>query len=175
MEKGAFGSLTLGGYDSSRFDPSKVSFTLAEDISRDLVVGVQSITLTIPGGATTELLPSSSAFPAFIDSTVPNMYLPSTVCEHFEQALGLQWNETWNTYLLSDSTHSNLTKKNPSITLQIGNNETSTSTVNITLPYASLDLKATPPLVTDPTNYFPLKRAMNESQYTLGRVFLQEA
>lgn len=36
-------------------------------------------------------------------------------------------------------------------------------------------LEAQPPLVKNTTNYFPLKRAANESQYVLGRTFFQEA
>jgi len=43
------------------------------------------------------------------------------------------------------------------------------------LPYAAFDLVADYPLVIDSSRYFPLMRAANESQYTLGRTFLQEA
>ena len=32
-----------------------------------------------------------------------------------------------------------------------------------------------PPLLEEDTPYFPIRRALNESQYTLGRTFLQEA
>ncbi|RAL66809.1 hypothetical protein DID88_007592 [Monilinia fructigena] len=47
--------------------------------------------------------------------------------------------------------------------------------VNITLPYAAFDWWAEYPLVQNATRYFPLKRASDSSQITLGRVFLQEA
>ena len=47
--------------------------------------------------------------------------------------------------------------------------------MDIVLPYASFDLLASYPRVLNATKYFPLKRAANESQYTLGRTFLQEA
>lgn len=56
--KGVFGSLTLGGFDAARFVPNNVSFQLAPDISRDLVVGLQSITSTDDDGSTQLLLPS---------------------------------------------------------------------------------------------------------------------
>jgi len=48
-------------------------------------------------------------------------------------------------------------------------------TVRIVLPYAAFDLKAEYPLVQNTSYYFPLKHAANETQYTLGRTFLQEA
>lgn len=43
------------------------------------------------------------------------------------------------------------------------------------LPYGAFDLQASHPIYPNATNYFPLRRADNESQYTLGRVLLQEA
>lgn len=39
--KGVFGSLVFGGYDTSRFSPSSLSFTFASDVTRDLVVDPQ--------------------------------------------------------------------------------------------------------------------------------------
>lgn len=69
-----FGSLTLGGYDAARFVPNNVSFNLAPDISRDLVVGLQGITSVESNGSTQLLLPSAHLM--FIDSTVPYIYLP---------------------------------------------------------------------------------------------------
>ncbi|KAL9030785.1 MAG: hypothetical protein Q9180_006874, partial [Flavoplaca navasiana] len=45
----------------------------------------------------------------------------------------------------------------------------------IELPYAAFDLIAERPLMKNATRYFPLMRAADESQYTLGRTFLQEA
>ncbi|KAJ9656578.1 hypothetical protein H2201_008493 [Coniosporium apollinis] len=43
------------------------------------------------------------------------------------------------------------------------------------MPYGSFDLNASAPLFDTSTRYFPLKRAVNDSQYTLGRTFLQQA
>jgi hypothetical protein len=54
-------------------------------------------------------------------------------------------------------------------------NGNSSDRLDITLPYAAFDLKASPPLAGNQTfYYFPLKQAANETQYTLGRTFLQE-
>lgn len=49
------------------------------------------------------------------------------------------------------------------------------SSVAIELPYAAFVLQATYPLYPNATNYFPIRRAANDTQYTIGRAFLQEA
>lgn len=168
-----FGSLIFGGYDRSRFIPNNVSFHLAPDISRDLVVGLQSITATDSSGFNTSLL--SSPILTFIDSTIPYIYLPLEVCHAFEKTFGLIWDQGRHLYLIDDKNHEKLLKLNPTFKFRIGDMKQSKITVDIVLPYASFDLVANPPLVDSPsTRYFPLQRAANESQYTLGRTFLQE-
>ncbi|KAK0513754.1 hypothetical protein JMJ35_003476 [Cladonia borealis] len=170
--KGVFGSLTFGGYDASRFVPNNVSFSLAPDISRDIVVGLQSITAKDANGSTTSLLPSPIL--TFIDSTVPYIYLPPEACQLFENAFGLVWNKTLELYLVNDTLHDSLLAKNATFTFQIGDTTTGGPTIDIVLPYASFDLIGQYPLVDDTTRYFPLQKG-NETQYTLGRTFLQEA
>lgn len=49
------------------------------------------------------------------------------------------------------------------------------TTQNIELPYAAFDLQASYPYYETPTRYFPIRRAANETQYTFGRTFFQEA
>lgn len=172
-----FGSLTFGGYDTSRFIPNNVSFSLAPDISRDLVVGLQSLSVTSTThpnvSATSLLLPSPIL--TFIDSTIPYIYLPLEACEAFEDALGLVWNDTSAMYWINDTLHQRLLSSNPTFTFTIANSQDGGPTVDIILPYAGLDLEATYPFVLNDTRYFPLQRAANETQYTLGRTFLQEA
>ena len=170
--KGVFGSLTFGGYDASRFVPNNVSFSLAPDDSRDIVVGLQSITAKNANGSTTSLLPSPIL--TFIDSTVPYIYLPLEACQLFENAFGLVWNATLELYLVNDTLHESLLAKNPTFTFQIGDTTTGGPTVDIVLPYASFDLIGEYPFVNDTTRYFPIQPG-NETQYTLGRTFLQEA
>lgn len=172
--KGVFGSLTFGGYDSSRLVPNNVTFDRAPDVSRDLVVGLQSITSTAGNGSRHSLLPNPIW--TFIDSTLPFIYLPLESCQAFENAFGLTYNDTARLYIVDDSLHQSLTTSNPNITFQLGNSLTGGPTVDIVLPYASFDLLASPPrVVGNATKYFPLKRAANDTQYTLGRTFLQEA
>lgn len=67
---------------------------------------------------------------------------------------------------------------NPTITFTIGSSTSGGPTVDIDLPYASFDLSVSYPWIDQdmPTSrYFPLRRADNDTQYTLGRTFLQEA
>ena len=68
-----------------------------------------------------------------------------------------------------------LMAQNASVTFTLGNRKSGGPTINITLPYASFDLVASFPVYPNSTRYFPLKQAANDSQYALGRTFLQEA
>jgi len=165
--------LTLGGYDASRFIPNSIPFHFTGDISRDLVVGLQSITSKNSTGSSFSLLPSPIL--TFIDSTWPYIYLPYAACQLFEQNLGLTWNPSVRLYTINEILHQSLLASNPNFTFTIADSTHGGATVDLVLPYASFDLEATFPLVSNNTRYFPLKRAANETQFTLGRTFLQEA
>lgn len=177
--KGVLGSMVFGGYDASRVATRKdndVVFTMADDVSRDLVVAIQSITTDTSHG-TTSLLPDDSVL-AFIDSTFPYFVLPYSACRAFESAFGLQWDPqagSGGLYTLSSTQHANLKQLNPSISFTLANDLEGGPTTTITLPYAAFDLQASPPLVNSTTSYFPLLRSANDTQITLGRAFLQEA
>ena len=123
-------------------------------------------------GANTSLLSTSIA--AFVDSTVPYIYLPLDVCEKFEESFGIHWNDTVQAYHVNDTLHARLLAKNANVTFTLSNSSIG-HTVDITLPYAAFDLTAEYPLMPTASRYFPLKRAANDTQYTLGRTFLQEA
>jgi hypothetical protein len=163
--------LTLGGYDTSKFIANNISFLFNADNSRDLTVQIKDIT-----SGTTSLLHTSipTTISAFLDSTIPYIYLPIEACTLFENTFGIIWNDTSELYLINDTQHTLLQAKNPSIKFSLGN-AGSSETADITLPYAALALKASSPLATPDARYFPLKRAANDSQYTLGRTFFQEA
>jgi hypothetical protein len=144
---------------------------MVDDLTRDLVVGLQSISYS--GSTTTTLL--TDAIDIFIDSTDANLWLPSDVCEAFEAAFDLQLDEESGLYLVNDTHRNNLLDSDAEVTFRLSDDKSGGDTVSITLPYAAFDLQAENPLVEDSSYYFPLKRADNETQYTLGRVFLQEA
>ena len=169
------GSLTLGGYDASRFDSKNITFDFYNDVARRYIVELIAITY-IPTGVSTITTPTtlmSETLSMYIDSTISYLYLPTNVCTHFENAFGLQWNDTTEIYTVNDTMHAQLQNMNPNITFSLTN--TAGQTMDIILPYAAFDLTATFPVVSNDTNYFPLRRAINSTQYTFGRVFLQEA
>jgi Eukaryotic aspartyl protease len=167
----AFGSLTFGGYDSTRLRVDQ-NLTLAggSDEFRPMLLGIESIS----SGSDIFL---SEPIIAALDSTVAQIWLPISACQAFESAFGLVWNETSSFYFVNDSQHSVLVSSNPSITFTISTGiASSNDRLKITLPYAAFDMMVSPPLITgtEPLRYFPLKRAANATQYTLGRTFLQE-
>ncbi|KAL8728619.1 MAG: hypothetical protein Q9166_005272 [cf. Caloplaca sp. 2 TL-2023] len=143
--------------------------------NRDLTVNIDAIfALSRDGAQRTDLL--INGISAFIDSTIPYIYLPLEACKKFEAVFGITWNQNVQAYLVNDTLHDLLVSQNTSITFTLSNSTYgSGSTVDITLPYAAFDLIAESPLVRNTSRYFPLMRAANESQYTLGRTFFQEA
>lgn len=171
--KKVLGSLTLGGYDSSRFIPNSLSVSFAPDNDRDTIIGVQSIKATNQNGSTSSLLPQGIL--AYVDSTIPYIWLPLEACKAFEKVFDLTWDENSALYLVDNALHEDLVAQNATIIFTLGNGASGGQTVDITLPYDSFDLTAKYPLVKNTSYYFPLKRAANETQYTLGRAFLQEA
>ncbi|TVY60741.1 Candidapepsin-8 [Lachnellula suecica] len=171
--KSVFGSLIFGGYDASKFTPNDVIFNMTGDNLRDIVVTIRSITSTTASGNTT--LMSDPEF-AFIDSTVPELWLPTEVCQQFEKAFGLTLDPTSELYLINASTHTNLQKLNPNITITLANQKTGGPTTDIVLPYDSFDLNITAPLLPNTSSlYFPIRQTDDSGLYTLGRTFLQEA
>jgi hypothetical protein len=166
-----FGSLTLGGFDTTRFKPNNVSFSFGADFSRDLLVSLQSVTYDTAGSS--PLLASS--IDIFIDSLITEIWLPANVCEAFARQFNLTWNEQGQLYFVGEEAHAILVKQNPTFTFKVGPAGGGGETVEIVLPYAAFDLNLTAPIVGNDTRWFPLKQAQNSTQYTLGRVFLQEA
>jgi hypothetical protein len=144
---------------------------MAEDITRDLVVYLQSISYS---GSTSATL-SSDPILIFIDSTDPNLWLPGSVCDAFEKAFGLTLDNESGLYLVNDTHNTDLLNSNAQVSFRLSDVASGGAAVTITLPYNAFALAAKAPLVNDSSYYFPLKRAANETQYTLGRVFLQEA
>jgi hypothetical protein len=170
--KSVFGSLIFGGYDASRFTPNDVIFTMTDDNLRDIVITIRSITSDTESGSATLL--EEPEF-AFIDSAVPELWLPVSVCEAFERTFGLELDEPSGMYLLNESAHTKLQDLNPNITFTLANQKSGGETTDIVFPYAAFDLNVSAPIVNNKTEwYFPIRRG-EEGKYTLGRTFLQEA
>ena len=171
LKAGQYAQLIFGGYDSSRFTPNSASFTLNEDINRDIVVAIQSITYS---GTTQSTLLSTPTF-AFIESTDPNIWLPETACNAFEEAFGISIDNYTGLYLINATQYTQLQTSNPQVTFSLSNSLSGGETVNIVLPFNAFGLPTTSPFTPNDTYYFPLRKAANDSQNTLGRAFLQEA
>lgn len=189
-------SLTVGGYDQSRFIPHNISFDLSPN--QNPVVALNAITVTAnptPAsnksiGWSTNPLPLFSSFGTedvglyTVDSSTPYLWLPETVCEDFERALGLTYDNELQLYTFGPNAtqHDVLVNWNMTFKFIIADLPGSRETVSISLPYAAFDLQLSYPFpglnatASSPaTNYFPLRKASNSTQYTIGRVFLQES
>lgn len=168
----AYGSLTFGGYDSTRMDSNHTLSDIAFGplSARGLVVQLQTVAYNTIGAEPLLTAPIE----IFIDSMVSSLWLPLEVCHNFEKAFNLTWNTNSSLYTVDEDVHAALLAQNPTFTFTLGN-ETGGETVDVVFPYAAFDLNVTLPITNRPSRYFPLQRAENSTQYTLGRVFLQEA
>lgn len=174
---GVYASLTLGGYDESiAGDP--MEFIFAGDNERDTLPAIQSISTpsqTDSSPVGTELLPAPIY--AYLDATVAEIWLPIEACQAFEAEFGLVYDNLTQLYLVNDTLHQTLLDRDASITFTLGAATSGGQTVTVELPYAAFDLTAKSPYqgLSNDTNYFPLRRAQNDTQYTIGRTFFQEA
>ena len=71
--------------------------------------------------------------------------------------------------------HLQLTSSNPTVTFKLSSGPYDGLFQNVEFPSAAFDLEASYPIYENTTKYFPIRRAANNTQYTLGRTFLQEA
>lgn len=145
---------------------------MAPDLSRDLTVNLNSILFNAGSLKPKTLL--SEKIVIFVDSTVPHIWLPHDSCTLFEDAFGITYDSTTERYLVNDTLHTQMQNQNANVSFVLSSS-ISNETVNIVLPYASFDLEIGPPFVDTTQRYFPLRRADNATQYTLGRTFLQES
>ncbi|KAH7160288.1 aspartic peptidase domain-containing protein [Dactylonectria estremocensis] len=193
-------SLTLGGYDESRFSNHNTDFTLARDdgIASPLVRGIEVTTsgdrATPNSWNSSSLMLSSwnSSFNAIVDSTTPYLWLPDAVCDRFADAFNLTYNSTFDLYTVTDEQYASLTEDDSfSFTFVLssfdnndnfGNPYDLTGIVNITVPSKAFIGVLQYPFMNrtieygEPSiPYFMLRRANESSTFILGRSFLQES
>ncbi|KAF2202524.1 acid protease [Delitschia confertaspora ATCC 74209] len=168
-------SLTLGGYDTSRYIPNDLTFGFAPDNERDLVVPLVGIHANSATKSNVSLL--TDPISVYIDSTLAELYLPTKLCKAFEDTFGLKYDNETELYLVNDMQHQQLLAENPNITFTLGQKYVTNSTIDIVLPYAAFDLRAKPPYrgLQNESYFFPIRRAANDAQFVFGRTFLQEA
>lgn len=187
-------SLTLGGFDQNRFVPNGVSFTLD---SNDMpVLSIESVQMTMDiadspmdgGSGFDGLIPPGSEYYFKIDSSTPFFWFPEHMCEAFARTFGLQYDEKLDLYLYGgnwtdDSHFDYLVEKNLILTFTLSDYPGSDLFVEIELPISAVDHKLTypynyphgPKLADGGIRYFPMRKAKDPRQYTLGRTLLQEA
>lgn len=119
-----------------------------------------------------------------IDSSTPYLWLPEYVCDSFAQAFNLVYNDDLQLYFYADNgtTLDEIRSQDITFTFSLADYAGSANSVDINLPYAAFDLELSFPyphldanVTSGSVNYFPLRRAANYTQYTIGRSFLQEA
>lgn len=170
----AFGSLVLGGYDSTRFLPNNIVFPFGADISLDFQVAIQRITFN-NSGSLSDLLTVPTI--SYITTLVSDIWLPSWVCQAFVRAFNLEFDQTSNTFFVNSTGHGMNLNSNPIVTFHIGP-DVSGANVTISMPYSNFQLafKASDGnMPTEAVYRFPIRRASDDSQYILGRAFLQSA
>lgn len=172
----SYGSLTFGGFDSSLVDMDNaltdVEF-LKNFNGNELTLSIKSITVGDRVASDTDMI-------ALLDTMVPDIWLPKSVCDLFEDKFGLQWIETFGVYLVSDEQRDRLRTENTSVSFDLTSTINSSKVVSITLPYLAFDHEVKYPLAGIDDNrttlyYFPLKRTLNDTTNFLGRTFFQEA
>lgn len=139
---------------------------------QDVIVGLQRITSTLPNGTETILL--STGILTTIDTAVSELWLPTPICDAFASAFGLTYFEPADRYALTNAAYTALQAAPPVFRFTIGGAASGGETIEIEIPWKAFDLKASYPIFANSTNYFPLRRAANDSQMALGRAFLQE-
>ena len=172
-------SLVLGGYDSNRFVPNDATFSLSPGGSP--VVAINSITLD---GLDNPTLMDGAGHRLFeIDSTTPFLWLPETVADNFGNALGLGYNDTLGVFTYPNISHySSIMSSKLSVTFELADVLGDETKVTLRLDgdaFTSQNLSFGFPGLggtdgDDPVPYFPIRKAANATQYTLGRCFLQE-
>lgn len=170
----AFGSLTFGGYDQARFVANNISFPFDANDSRKPSLNIQAIVTQNMRNQTVSMLPDGPAY-ALIDFAEPHIWLPVSACDAFAEAFNLTYDNMTDLYVVDSYTHNQLIERNPSITVGLGQTANPGERVNVVLPYSAFDQQASYPIYGNATNYFPIRRANNDTQYTLGRTFFQEA
>lgn len=169
------GSLTLGGYDSSRM----LSDPIVEDSNEFTLnsIGLGSVggymyfgepepydnQLTTPGTYVT------------INPGAPYMYLPRATCDKIAEFLPVHYDEAFNLYLWdkSDSAFHDIVKSLHFLSFGFASSNNRTQKINV--PFGVLNLTLSSPLVSEPTPYFPCSPLRDGQTATLGRAFLQAA
>ncbi|TDZ26395.1 hypothetical protein Cob_v000823 [Colletotrichum orbiculare MAFF 240422] len=195
-------SVTLGGYDASRFVMHNQEFSLdpSDGLPHALVRGIE-VTVgqdkALPGGwdnRTRILSNMSTSFSAMIDSSTPYLWLPDVICDQFAAAFNLTYNTTFDLYTLTDEQYTAFKAgaSSYSFTFSLTSHDNNDDfgrplqtpgVVNITVTAAAFAQALRYPFMDEAIKYgepavpyFPLRRGSNfTNTFIIGRSFLQEA
>jgi hypothetical protein len=137
-----------------------------------VMINIETISVYSPGNISFSL-PLSQPASFRIDSALPQIWLPLEACTMFQTAFGLIWDNDLELYYVNETTHTQLLQHRVSVGFTMVSQPQGLSKV-ITVSYDTFDLQLQPPRVDTTRSYFPIKRAIDSSQYLLGRAFLQE-
>lgn len=193
-------SLTLGGYDSTRFvsHDSQFKLTQQDNMPRPLVRGIEVFTNGDEkkpdhwDAPTKQLSTWDDAFLALIDSTTPYLWLPEKICDQFANAFDLTYNSTFDLYTITNEQYRRfLLPDSYSFTFSLSSIENRDNfglpldvpgVVNITIPMRAFVQTLNYPFhhqamkYGDPAvPYFSLRKAKSSSSIIIGRAFLQES
>ena len=160
------------------------------------VLSIESVRMTMDiidtpmdgGDNSDSLVPPDDEYYFKIDSSTPFFWFPENMCESFAKSFGLEYDEKLDLYLYGtnwtdDSRFDYLVDKNLILTFTLSDYPGSDLSVEIQLPISAFDHKLTypynyphgPKLGDRGVRYFPMRKANDSKQYTIGRAFLQEA
>lgn len=135
--------MTLGGFDTNRFDTHDISFEL--DVAQSPVIALNNINVIAQPLDTSNistgwdnnkavLLEPAQADLFIIDSSTPFLWLPEAVCFQFENALGLAYDEELQLYTFgNESSHDTLVDWNLTFQFLVADMPGSSKSVSLSL------------------------------------------
>ncbi|MCJ1436503.1 hypothetical protein MMC27_005882 [Xylographa pallens] len=182
--------------DLNRYYSHNTTFALDPDLNPVVAINQVTIAASPPpsssisnswsGDKPYTLFETSEADLFTIDSSTPFLWLTEAVCTRLEDAFGIVYNEALQLYLLNTTQQQTLSNANISFTFDLSDYPGSSNSVSLQLSYNAFDLAlsygfpglenvfpqmdASSPSVP----YLPVRKAANSTQYTIGRMFLQE-
>ncbi|EME81284.1 uncharacterized protein MYCFIDRAFT_117555, partial [Pseudocercospora fijiensis CIRAD86] len=162
-----FGALTLGGYDASRRSPQP---TENLEVSMDRTkneLKVELLDISVSNGSTggqRTLLPIGKTYSMFLDTSVSEFWFPSEVCDLFQGSFNLTEDLETGLFGIDHTSRQAMFDNNTSLSLVLGGSSDATTKLKIDLGCEAFGN----------FSYFPIRRAVDESKFVLGRVFFQE-
>ncbi|KAF2754504.1 acid protease [Pseudovirgaria hyperparasitica] len=177
---GTPGSLTLGGFDRNLMSSQQVVAPIDRDAAgADGAGGALRLSVTsikTKSGPNGDRVVSDTTITMPIDSTVPELWLPRSVCDQFQTAFNLNYSDSADRYYFgSFALAREIASKNPAVEFVIADGFESSESITISVPFSAFNLNVSFPVFESAVPWFPIRRAANETQYTLGRVFMQAA